>query len=134
MGVNVAAPSRLNLYLPHPESRLSHDLIRGSAIVGLPSDGKVRIYFEGNSTGAANLMRYAWRAAQATARMLYQYPAGYPTRARDEVDPREVVEIGSIDSLSGRIELTADPRDLLWWIDETDLSDLTCAGGSGPRE
>jgi len=89
-------PERLTLYLPHPESKLCTELAQGSAIVGLPlASGRVRIYYEGNVIGAENLKRFRDRAVQAASRMLYHYPDGYPTRARNDVDAREVVEVGS---------------------------------------
>lgn len=125
MGRSVEAPAHLSLYIPHPESRLCTDLARGSAIVGLPlATGGVRVYYEGNVIGAANLQRYRDRAIQAAARMLHNYPVGYPTRARGDVDPREVIEIGIIDTLTGRLEVTAKATDLSWWIDPTDLAEL----------
>ena len=121
----VATPRRLSLYLPHPESRLCNSLARGSAIVGLPlATGQIRIYYEGNVIGAQNLGRYRDKAAQAAGRMLHSYPAGYPTRAREDVDPREVVEIGAIDAKTYRIDISATPTDLSWWIDSEDLVDL----------
>ena len=125
MGLPVDAPARLTLYVPHPESRLCTELAHGSAIVGLPlAHGEVRIYYEGNVIGASNLELYRARAAQAAGRMLHNYPAGYPTRAREEVDPRELVEVGTIDSLTGRLEITAGPNELSWWIGLDDLADL----------
>jgi hypothetical protein len=97
VGLPAAAPARLNLYVPHPESRRCTELARGSAIVGLPlASGGVRIYYEGNVIGAVNLDRYRDKAAQAAGKMLHNYPVGYPTRAREDVDPREDVEIGKI--------------------------------------
>jgi len=49
-----ATPASLNLYVPHPESRLCTALARGSAIVGLPlNTGLIRIYYEGNVIGGA---------------------------------------------------------------------------------
>lgn len=120
-----AAPSRLCLYLPHPESKLCTALARGSAIVGQPlASGQIRIYYEGNVIGAQNLKRYRDKAAQAVGRMLHAYPAGYPTRAREDVDPREVVEIGAIDTKTYRIDISARLSDLSWWIDADDLVDL----------
>lgn len=125
MGLPFAAPARLNLYVPHPESRLSTELAHGSAIIGLPlASGSVRIYYEGNVIGTVNLDRYRDKASQAAGRMLYNYPAGYPTKARDEVDPREVIEIGNIAVNTGRLEITARLDDLSWWIDSADLADL----------
>ena len=64
------------------------------------------------------------KAIQAAGRMLHSYPAGYPTRAREDVDPREVVEVGVIDAKTYRIDISARPADLSWWIDSEDLVDL----------
>ena len=125
MGLPFAPPARLNLYVPHPESRLCTELAHGSAIVGLPFvSGAIRIYYEGNLIGARNLDRYRDKASQAAVRMLHNYPAGYPTRARAEVDPREVIEIGNIEPDTGRLEIAARAGDLSWWIDPADLADL----------
>ena len=128
MGKPGAAPPQLNLYMPHPESRLCTELAHGSAIVGLslPS-GDVRIYFEGNVIGALNLRRYRDKAAQASSRMLHNYPDGYPTKARMDVDQREVIEIGTIEPSSWRIEITPGADELSWWIDPADLADLGLA-------
>jgi hypothetical protein len=104
---------------------LCTELDYGSAIVGLPlTHGNVRIYYEGNVIGASNLELYRARAAQAASRMLHNYPTGYPTRAREDVDPRELVEVGTIESLTGRVEITAKPAELSWWIGPADLADL----------
>ncbi len=120
-----ATPTRLSLYVPHPESKLCTALARGSAIVGQPlATGQIRIYYEGNVIGAQNLERYRDKAARAAGRMLHAYPAGYPTRAREDVDPREVVEVGAIDAKTYRIDISAKPSDLSWWIDPDDLVDL----------
>lgn len=125
MGLPVHAPARLTLYVPHPESRLCTDLAHGSAIVGLQLDhGDIRIYYEGNVIGASNLELYRARAAQAAGRMLHNYPTGYPTRAREDVDPRELVEVGTIESSTGRLEITASANELSWWIGPADLADL----------
>jgi len=125
VGLSVDAPARLRLYVPHPESRLCTELAKGSAIVGLPlAQGAIRIYYEGNVVGASNLEMYRARAAQAASRMLHNYPTGYPTRAREDVDPREVIEVGTIESRTGRLEITATANELSWWISPTDLADL----------
>ncbi len=122
---HTAAPIRLSLYVPHPESGLCTTLARGSAIVGMPlASGQIRIYYEGNVIGAQNLRRYRDKAIQAAGRMLHNYPAGYPTRAREDVDPRELVEVGAIDTKAYRIDISARPTDLSWWIDADDLVDL----------
>lgn len=121
----VSVPAHLRLYVPHPESRLCTELAHGSAIVGLPlANSAIRIYYEGNTIGAPNLSRYRERCVQAAGRMLHEYPRGYPTRAREDVDACEVVEIGTIESRSGHLRITAPSNDLTWWIDPTDLADL----------
>jgi hypothetical protein len=56
--------------------------------------------------------------------MLHNYPDGYPTRAREDVDPREVVEVGAIEAKTFRVEVSAAASDLSWWIDAVDLIDL----------
>lgn len=125
MGAPIATPAHLTLYVPHPESRLCSELARGSAIVGEPSaPGRIRIYFEGNVVGAVNLNRFRERAVQAAARMLHNYPAGYPTRAREDVDEREVIEVGSIETESYGLHISAGPSELDWWIEQADLIDL----------
>jgi hypothetical protein len=125
MGAPNAAPAHLALYVPHPESRLCSELARGSAIVGEPSaPGRIRIYFEGNVVGAVNLNRFRERAVQAAARMLHNYPAGYPTRAREDVDEREVIQVGSIETESYGLHISARPSELDWWIEQADLIDL----------
>ena len=121
----VEVPSRLCLYLPHPESKLCRELAHGSAIVGLPLTGdRIRIYYEGNVIGASNLELYRAKAAQAADRMLHNYPTGYPTRARQDVDAREVVEVGTIETRTGRLDITASANELSWWISPPDLADL----------
>lgn len=125
MGSPSVAPAHLTLYVPHPESRLCSELARGSAIVGEPSaPGRIRIYYEGNVVGAVNLNRFRERAVQAAARMLHNYPAGYPTRAREDVDEREVIEVGSIETESYGLHISASPVELDWWIEQADLIDL----------
>ena len=125
MGAPSAAPAHLTLYVPHPESRLCGELARGSAIVGEPgAPGRIRIYFEGNVVGAVNLNRFRERVVQAASRMLHNYPAGYPTRAREDVDEREVIEVGSIETESYGLHISAGPSELDWWIEQADLIDL----------
>jgi hypothetical protein len=125
VGPPAAPPSELALYVPHPESRLCRELAKGSAIVGMPIDsGSIRIYYEGNVIGASNLTSYRAKAMQAALRMIHRYPAGYPTRARQDVDPREVIEIGTLEPSTGRLKVTAAAGDVGWWIDPTDLRDL----------
>ena len=122
---SLAPPNTLSVFVPHPESSLCTQLARGSAIVGLPqAQGAIRIFYEGNLIGAENLRRYRDRAVQAAARLVHDYPTGYPTIARADVDPREVIEIGTIRPSTGRLEITARAEDLRWWIDPSDLEDL----------
>jgi hypothetical protein len=123
--VSASAPKRLRVYVPHPESRLCRELAKGSAIVGMPlATGQIRIYYEGNVIRADNLKRYRDRATQAAGRLIHNYPIGYPTRAREDVDPREVVEVGTIETKTFNLNVSAKAIDLSWWIDSADLTDL----------
>ena len=116
------------MFVPHPESSLCTQLARGSAIVGLPQgQGTIRIFYEGNLIGAENLRRYRDRAVQAAARLVHNYPTGYPTIAKADFEPREVIEIGTIGLSTGTLEITAQAEDLSWWIDSSDLEDLGVA-------
>ena len=125
MELPLEVPARLSLYVPHPESKLCGELARGSAIVGLPlANGLIRIYYEGNVIKASNLELYRTRAAHAADRMVHNYPTGYPTRARGDIDPRELVEVGTIEPRTDRLEITASANDLSWWIGPADLADL----------
>jgi hypothetical protein len=125
MRVSASIPERLGVYVPHPESRLCGELAKGSAIVGLPlATGQIRIYYEGNVIGAENLKRYRDKAAQAAGRLIHNYPTGYPTRAREDVDAREVVEVGTIETKTFNLALSAKASDLSWWIDAVDLMNL----------
>ena len=122
---SVAPPTALGVFLPHPESSLCSQLARGSAIVGLShGSGTIRIFYEGNLIGAENLVRYRDRAIHAANRLLHNYPTGYPTIAKGDIDPREVIEIGTLHPATGRLEITALAEDLEWWIDSSDLDDL----------
>lgn len=35
-----------------------------------------------------------------------------------------MIKIGTIEPATGRLEITARPEDLTWWIDPADLEDL----------
>lgn len=73
---------------------------------------------------APELNRHQDKAVQAAGRMVYSYPAGDPTRACEDVDVREVMEIGSIEVKTGLIEITARVDDVAWWIKLADVADL----------
>ena len=125
MAASPEPPDVLTLYSPHPESQLSRTLIRGSAIVGLTQlEGSVRIHFEGNALAADQLRRYRDRVRRAADHLLFNFPAGYPTKARQLVDPREVSEIGILEVKTGEITIGHSASELAWWIDEADLIDL----------
>src|SRR5260370_33063675 len=88
MRPHVATPLRLALYVPHPESSLCASLARGSAIVGLPlASGQIRIYYEGNIIGAADLKSHCDKAVPGAGKKLGRHPGGYPTREAEEACP-----------------------------------------------
>ena len=121
----VERPDCLRVYVPNPESELSRSVIKGSALVGLSQpDGKILIHYEGNRFDVAQLRLYRQRAERAAARLLHNYPLGYPTRARDVVDARDVEPIGTLELSSGRLNISRPAVELSWWIDEHDLVDL----------
>ena len=123
--VELAASGRdsLGIYLPNPESELSRRLIIGSAIVGVPStDGTVLIYYEGNRFDLPELRSYRQRVERAAMRLRFNEPHGYPTRARDLVDPRELELIGTLDSTG--LTISHPAGELAWWISEADLIEL----------
>ena len=91
--------------IEHAFGSITAALAHGTAIVGLPlSSGAVRVFYEGNVIGAVNLQRYQAKAHQAAGRMLHEFPAGYPTRAREDVE-------GDCEPRQGRLDNpTARPR------------------------
>jgi len=118
-------PSSLNIYLPNPESELSRLVIKGSAIVGLVQpDGRILIHYEGNQLGVPELRLFRQQAERAAMRLLFNYPNGYPTRARDVVEQREVELVGTLDVASGQLHFSRPATELTWWIHERDLMDL----------
>lgn len=119
-----SSPESISIYLPNPESDLSRRLIRGSAIVGLSNaDGSVLIFYEGNRFGLPELSSYRQRLERASMRLHFNQPHGYPTRARDVVDPRELEPIGTLDP-AGQPTISRPATELAWWISESDLVDL----------
>ena len=118
-------PNSLSIYLPNPESELSRVVIKGSAIVGLAqSDGTILIHYEGNQLGVQELRLFRQQAERAAMRLLFNYPHGYPTRARDVVEPRDVELVGTLDVASGQLHFSRPATELTWWIHERDLMDL----------
>jgi hypothetical protein len=100
-------------------------MIKGSAIVGLPKpDGKILIHYEGNRFDLPELKRYRQRVERAGMRLLFNRPHGYPTRARDVVEPRDVEPIGTLDVPSGQLTISRPAFELVWWISQADLVDL----------
>lgn len=120
-----AKPDSLSIYLPNPESELSRVVIKGSAIVGqAQADGRILIHYEGNRFDLPELRMYRQRADRAATRLLYNYPHGYPTRARDVVESRDVEPIGTLELPKRRLHISRPAVELSWWLEERDLVDL----------
>src|SRR5260370_20956136 len=118
-------PDSLSIYLPNPESELSRRVIKGSAIVGLAQpDGRILIHYEGNRLGVPELRLFRQQAERAATRLLFNYPHGYPTRARDVVEPRNVEPVGTLDVASGRLHFSRPAAELAWGMHERHLVDL----------
>lgn len=84
---------RLAVYVPDPEgdSGLSTaTIVRGSAIVGVPGDDPVHIYYEGNINGASNMVTFADRAYFAAGRLRQRAP----TIAQKTVPANALFQVG----------------------------------------
>jgi hypothetical protein len=113
------------VYVPAPASPAMIGISRASAIVGLPEGrGEVRIYFQDDLHGAANLTTFAQRALVA-----YERLAGRASISTTRVVPRNaLVAIGTYSSARQQVLLAgpASEAELLDWLgkDQLDLGDL----------
>lgn len=93
-----------NIYVPVDPTSQSLGLLRGSAIVGLPEDGRILIDFEGDAYGAVNLRTYAGRLTCALDRRVTMYP----TKARMSVATADLMPVGTAVFVSGIGGLISD--------------------------
>jgi hypothetical protein len=86
----------------------------GSGVVGsVVDDGRIRVDYEGNRYGAANLNRWADRVHAALDRHLVHYP----TVARAIVPAADLVVVGSFDQNLGELSILDGYRDqVVAWL------------------
>lgn len=101
MILNVYVPAKLAPQDPTPHFMGGNrppliDFLPGSAIVsdGEHSTGRIKIDYEGNKYGAANLFRYVERVMRAADRQLHNYP----TIARAYVMDYQLTLVGTYDT------------------------------------
>jgi hypothetical protein len=114
----------LPVVVPVEDTHWSKVIMKGSAMVALPSDfkhGKKHIYFEGNKSGSRDLTRFANKCFYAAYRGL----VGYPTAAVAFIAPIDLIEVGSYDVQQKTVAVT-NPEPLMAWCgwDQIDPEEL----------
>jgi hypothetical protein len=96
----------LRVYIPRDGTAARAAIAEQSGVVGTPADGdRVLLDYEANMHGAVNIKTFADKVHHAAGR----HAAGYPTRARTEVDESAVIEVGLYDG--ERVILDAERRE-----------------------
>lgn len=112
----------MNVYIPNIAAPLWNTIDRASGIVGTPGKldpNAVLIDYEGNRYNAMNIVTWADRVYHAYDRHTWNEGRGYPTIARLNVDPHEVVRVGSFDPEAGKITLDLNEKstpELMSWL------------------
>lgn len=104
---------RLPVLVPVESSHWSKYIRRGSALIEIPSNfkqGKKLVYFEGNTTGDRDMMRYANKCYYAAWRGL----ASYPTAAMAMIAPTDLIEVGYYDTQQEAVTITNAAPLLAW--------------------
>ena len=120
----------LSIYVPKPGTFAAKTILPKSGIVGtIQEDGRIRIDYEGNKYGSANVKNFADRVLHAAGRHTYG-DKGYPTVARMWVDQQDVIEVGCWDGCYVRVLGDEAIRMLERWLDVTDLLNELVPSGS----
>ena len=92
----------LSVHLPSQPSHLVH-VASASGIVsnGVPVNGRLQAYFEGNLFNAVNIHRWVDRVACAADRLLTEYP----TTAKMLVAATDLTVVGHYDPVTGAVVL-----------------------------
>lgn len=105
--------SRLDVFVPADGRGDALGIAPGSAIVGTPEGDSIRIDYEGNIYGRAQLHGYAMRVLIAAGRHIERYP----TVARALVDPAHLIHIGRWDAHAEQLDLdAAGTTHLVAWL------------------
>ena len=110
---NAPVPTHLPVLVPVENTHWAQVIIRGSALIALPSNfkhGKTLIHYEGNKFGYKDMMRFADKCYAAASRGMI----GYPTTATAIIAPSDLIEVGSWDLQQKVVEIT-NPEPLLAW-------------------
>lgn len=113
----------LRVYIPRDGTAARAAVAEHSGVVGSPADGdRLVLDYEANMHGAANIKTFADKVHHAAGR----HTAGYPTRARTEVDDSAVIEVGLYDG--ERVVLDAERREAVadWLGLELSALDSEC--------
>jgi hypothetical protein len=105
--------THLAILVPVENTHWSHIILKGSALVAIPSNfkhGKTLVHFEGNKSGDRSMARFADRCFLAAIRGL----AWYPTTAVAIIAPGDLIEVGSYDIQQKSVAIT-NPGPLLAW-------------------
>lgn len=96
----------LRVYIPRDGTAARAAIAEQSGVVGSRAEGgRVLLDYEANMHGAVNIKTFADKVHHAAGR----HTAGYPTRARTEVDNAAVIEVGRYDG--ERVILDAERRE-----------------------
>lgn len=113
----------LPVFVPREDASLQETIEPGSGIVGSRrEDGRVRIDYEGNLYGAANITTFADRVYHAASRHTAHEGRGYPTRARQVVERDELVQVGCFDEKLGIVRVER-PLPLQRWLGTEEIEE-----------
>ena len=110
---------QLAIFCPKPDSILAKTLKAGSAIVGdadAVTDGRLRVYYEGNLYNAENMRYFSQRLLHAAGRLT----ANYPTVAQAYIPLDELYEVGVYDT-DTKTALISKPESLRAWCPDADV-------------
>jgi hypothetical protein len=110
---NFPSLTHLPVMVPVENTHWSKVIIRGSALLVIPSDftnGKILIYFEGNKAGSRDMVRFADKCFNAACRGLI----GFPTMTMAIIPPGDLIEVGSYD-IQRKVVAITNPEPLLAW-------------------
>lgn len=92
--MNVAY-SKATIYVPVAGSRLDHELIPGSGVVGIERNGQLVLWYEGNLYGACNMHRIEDRIVCAFGRLATKYPTSAMRGLLDD-ERHDLIAVGEI--------------------------------------
>lgn len=109
----IKATQSAGIYVPVNVSAGFRNLRPGSAIVGIPMEDGLKIYYEGNMHGATNLHNSRERIVCAAGRLFHRYP----TVAMSFVPADSIMELDRVGTVHDdyRIEIDNEAAANLWF-------------------